>query len=307
MSLEALFDDKIKYRAMYFENKEIDPRDCQYKANPKIRKQIEQVIRANKIKYGLIGGKQPTDDYAIRKSQTKSLVKNRFNKSATKKDDLLDDSNKENLADDNDELQNGFSNEKIVTFIEQLDLLMSLEDEKKQPFGYQDLVKMHQLLQYLEDEEDKDVDNKMKKDSTTKSFRSQYFFQFMEDHFRVIQPEKRKNAVLDERIRKLKYQAASKDYDTMTANVSRVFRGSGPVKSGSANSSFTLSQELRNVRSTLIATGNAFMVIFATFAFFYIAFGYARPDATTANRVLFSFSASMVVAVAEIYFLIRII
>lgn len=278
----------------YFENKEIDPRDCQYRANSKIRKQIEQVIRANKIKYGLFGEKAD-DDY--RKSST---VKNRFK--STKKDKSSE--NKENQDKDTDLLGGSFTKEQMVAFVEKLEALMSHEDDHKEAFSYDDLVKLHQLLQYMEDDPDEAIQEEKKSKKVAPTFRNQFFFQFMEDNFKVIQPEKRKNAVLDERIRKLKYQAARKDYDTMTSSVSRAFLGGG--KSGKSNDT-SISQELRNIRSTLIATANAFMVIVATFAFFYIALSYVRPDATIANRVLFSFSASMVVAVAEVYFLIRII
>lgn len=293
----------------FFENKEVDPRDCSYRANIKIRKQIEKAIRADKIKYGLIPSRRAEDEASTGKpSSTKATVKNRFKKSETTKKDVLEE-NKENNKEEEEEdlLKADFGKERMIAFLEQLEELMFQEDEHKQAFSYDDLVKMHQLLQYLEEDAEKDGAEKKAstKGSPASSFRSQYFFQFMEDNFKVIQPEKRKNAELDERLRKLKYKAASSDYDAMTANISRAFRSSGGKSGSGATGDF--SQELRNIRSTLIATANAFMVIVATFAFFYIAFGYARPDTTTASKVLFSFSASMVVAVAEVYFLIRII
>lgn len=279
----------------YFENKEIDPRDCQYRANSKIRKQIEQVIRANKVKYGLFGGKgAQEDDY-----RNSSTVKNRFKSS--KKDKSSE--NKENQDKDADLLGGAFGKEQLVIFVEKLEALMLHEDDHKEAFTYDDLVKIHQLLQYMEADPYDATQEEKKSKKVTPTFRNQFFFQFMEDNFKVIQPEKRKNAVLDERIRKLKYQAARKDYDTMSSSVSRAFLGG----SKGGKSGISVSQELRNIRSTLIATANAFMVIVATFAFFYIALSYVRPDATIANRVLFSFSASMVVAAAEVYFLIRII
>lgn len=289
----------------FFENKEVDPRDCSYRANIKIRKQIEKAIRADKIKYGLIPSRRAEDEAATGKTSA-TKVKNRFKKSEATKKDVMEE-NKENNTEEEGFLKADFGKERMIAFLEQLEKLMFQEDEHKQAFSYDDLVKMHQLLQYLEEDAEKEGAEKeaSSKGSPASSFRSQYFFQFMEDNFKVIQPEKRKNAELDERLRKLKYRAASSDYDAMTANISRAFRGSGGKSGSGASGDF--SQDLRNIRSTLIATANAFMVIVATFAFFYIAFGYARPDTTTASKVLFSFSASMVVAVAEVYFLIRII
>ncbi len=277
---------------MYFDNKEIDPRDCQYRANSKIRKQIEQVIRENKIRYGLFGEKSGHDDDPYRKS---SSVKNRFKPSKNNSNN----ENKENQEKDAELLSGAFGKEQMVTFLEQLEALMFHEEEHKQAFSYNDLVKIHQLLQYME--KDPDVEEEKRSKKSTPTFRNQFFFQFMEDNFKVIQPEKRKNAVLDERIRKLKYQAARKDYDTMTGSVSRAFLG------GSKGSKSSISQDIKNLRGTLVATLNSFMVIICTFAFVYFAVGYASPSTPTTGRIISGFSAAMVVGVAEIYFLIKLI
>ncbi|KAJ6225289.1 hypothetical protein RDWZM_003834 [Blomia tropicalis] len=272
----------------YFENKEIDPRDCRYKPNSKIRKQIDQIIRACKTRHNLY---KPVENDAYAKlTSVKNRAKKKLVEESKEKEQNLDDVKSRN-----------FSKEEIVNYLQQIDDILAHEDEQKQAFSYGDLVKLHQLLQYLEGETETytNKEPRIKKQSDM-PFQNQYFFQFMENNFRVIQPEKRKNEILDQRLRKLRCKSASNEYQTMTANVSRAIRGSG-------TSNFSVGDEIRNIRPTLIATANALMVIIATFAFFYFCFAFARPDYSIANRVLFSFSASMVVAVAEIYFLIRII
>lgn len=139
-------------------------------------------------------------------------------------------------------------------------------------------------------------------------FGAVYFFEFLEQNFRVARlPEKRKNPELDQRLRSLKVRAAAAEYQSMVSNVATARCANGGSQLTGKTPKFSLSQELRNIRSTLLATLNAIMVVVATFAFFYLTVSYARPDYSTANVVLFSFGASMVVAAAELYFLIRII
>ena len=314
---------------MYFYNKEVDPRDCLYRASSNLRKQIEKVIRFNKIKFGLLPA--PKTDYnyyeninnknnnkTFSSSLTATKLKNRLKSTTkTKQFDTNNDNDKakeNNVFGDDDNNNNNdkstnlssltfdaeFSRERMISLVEQLESIL-LKEEEKQTFTYDTLVKMHQLLQYLEEENDDDDSDK--KDSAKKNKTPA-----TKSIFRIILPEKRKNIELNERLQKLKYQAANRDYNSMTANIlGRAIGGSGSNDASNGKNGYSLSQEMRNIRATLLATFNAFMVVVASFLFFYFALTFARPNDTIANRVLFSFSATMVVAIAEVYFLIRII
>lgn len=258
-----------------FEDKTVDPRECTYRllASSKLRKQIERLILAKRKEFGLIKTKS--------NSSNNSLV-NRFQQKCKKN---TNENNETTVVSDMDYSKKLHQN-LIISKMDEIEEILNRSDEdQKQTFTYDNLTRLHKLLQSLDDSETMDL-------------AKEYFYVFLETNFRVMNyPEKRSNPALDERLRKLKFKAANNDYNSMVSNVTQYIAGKD----------FTLGREFQNIRSTLLATINALMVIGATFVFFYFVIGYARPDYDIGKIVLYSFSASMIVALAEIYFLIRII
>ncbi|KAH7645946.1 uncharacterized protein LOC124498886 [Dermatophagoides farinae] len=271
-----------------FEDKSIDPRTCTYRllASSKLRKQIDRLIRTKKLQFGLINPKSDSVDFynqfhSASYSNNQNLV-NRTSRNSKKK------VNDENVhTDEGDKEQSTI----IIAKIEQIEVILHrADDEQKQTFTYNDLIELHRLLQHLDPSEHMNV-------------AKEYFYEFLEGNFRVMQlPERRTNLSLDERLRKLRFKAASDEYDSMVHNVAHYVIGNNRI-----GARFSMSQDFRQIRSTLLAAINAMMVIAATFFFFYVTIHYARPDFDTGKVVLYSFGASMVVAMAELYFLIRII
>lgn len=246
---------------------DVDPRDCLYR--PKVqstRKQIEKLIKLKRSQW------EPKVNHT---SDGGGVVVNRFERT------LKQLQTSESTREDNGDL---FPPKMQLEFAEKLETILAKSDnEQKQSFTHENLVEIHRYMQYLDEK-----------------YRGQFFFEFL-DQFRIVQyPKKRGNESLDQRIRRLKYEAANKEYESMMANIS-------PGLIGKQKSKYSYTGDFRAIRSTLIATANALMVIGATFLFFYFAVGLIRTDISTENQVLISFIAAMIVAIAELYFLLRIV
>lgn len=265
-----------------FEDKDTDPRECLYRWKPssKLRNQIDRLLRAKKAETG--AGGQGRDSEHQGATGGGPVNRKKGKKAGAKPPPAATGSKHEALFDPAESRKQA-----LVAAITEVEGILSTDDDGH--FTYEQLSRLHQLLQRL------DADR----------YGAAYFFEFLETNFRLARlPETRQNPELDQRLRSLKLKAAAAEYQSMVANVATARCANGHT---GKTPQFSLSQELRNIRSTLLATLNAIMVVVATFAFFYLAISYARPDYTTANVVLFSFGASMVVAAAELYFLIRII
>ena len=259
------------------DNVDVDPRECLYRTKPKsaIRRQMEKLIQSKKKK--LI--------FFSKNEANNGSVVNRFRKP----NETLEHS-KMALDDKNDE-DDLFTPKQLLDYIERMENILSLsDDEQKQSFTYQNLVDLHRYMQYLDDK-----------------YRDKFFYEFL-DQFRVVQfPKRRGNESLDQRIRRLKTEAAAVEYNSMIANVSHCINGQAKKSGSKHKTPYSFREDIRMIRSTILATINAFMVIVATFFFIYYAIGYIRTDITTEHQVLFSFVSAMVVAIAEIYFLLRIV
>ncbi|XP_065281132.2 transmembrane protein 199 [Dermacentor albipictus] len=108
-----------------------------------------------------------------------------------------------------------------------------------------------------------------------------------------------RNPELEARVQKLKAQQLNRDYDRMTSDVD-VCRA--------RSSLFTkVGAEVRQVKQQSWALVNLLVTVAGTFAFFYKAVEYSLPDPHIPLQVLVALIASIVVAVAELYFLIRVI
>lgn len=108
-----------------------------------------------------------------------------------------------------------------------------------------------------------------------------------------------RNPELEARVQKLKAQQLNRDYDRMTSDVDVCRARSSPFTKVGA--------EVRQLKQQSWALVNLLVTVAGTFAFFYKAVEYSLPDPHIPLQVLVGLIASIVVAVAELYFLIRVI
>uniref|UniRef100_A0A131YIQ4 Endoplasmic reticulum based factor for assembly of v atpase n=1 Tax=Rhipicephalus appendiculatus TaxID=34631 RepID=A0A131YIQ4_RHIAP len=104
---------------------------------------------------------------------------------------------------------------------------------------------------------------------------------------------------LEARVQKLKAQQLNRDYDRMTSDVDVCRARSSPFSK--------VGDEVRQVKQQSWAVVNLLVTVGGTFAFFYKAVEYSLPDPHIPLQVLVGLVTSIVVAVAELYFLIRVI
>ncbi|KAL3184612.1 hypothetical protein MRX96_031686 [Rhipicephalus microplus] len=108
-----------------------------------------------------------------------------------------------------------------------------------------------------------------------------------------------RNPELEARVQKLKAQQMNRDYDRMTSDVDVCRARSSPFTK--------VGDEVRQVKQQSWAVVNLLVTVGGTFAFFYKAVEYSLPDPHIPLQVLVGLITSIVVAVAELYFLIRVI
>ena len=288
-----------------FKHEDTDPRDCRYKIqNNKLRKQIDQILRDSRKKNQYF--KSNADDRSINNNSAATTnVRNRKQKSNNNNN--LDDAGDLNILPDVNFSTNNVKADKIKDYLDEIENILTSDEHDT--FSHSDLTRMHQLLQYLESDlrSQDDLGDKDDKDLPAKTFKNKaifmerFFFEFLEN-FKPLENEATGNEEYHARIRKLKVQHADREYSQMSSSVSRMIGNKGN-KAGR----FSLQEDIRSIRTTLLATMNAMMVIVAVFFFFYVAIGYSMPEVNVANKVLYSFAAAMISAIAEVYFLIRIV
>lgn len=147
------------------------------------------------------------------------------------------------------------------------------------------------------------------------------FYLFLED-CKCIEPKARDNKQLDARLKKLRLQSSQAMYVKMTASVDRVSERKveqmadqvnllSNIYSNSNNdnnfSGQDQSSEFKKLNRPLTAVINSFLIFICTFIFFYKALEYALPQPNITAQVLFGLGGSSVVAIAELYFLARVI
>ncbi|GBN31056.1 hypothetical protein AVEN_218312-1 [Araneus ventricosus] len=109
-------------------------------------------------------------------------------------------------------------------------------------------------------------------------------------------PPPPRNPELEERISKLKAEQANAEYRSMTKSLLP------PDKSKSS-----LREDINTVSSQVIAIINFVLTVGGTFCFVYKAVEYALPHQNIPAQVLMALLSSIVVAVADIYFLLKTI
>ncbi|OQR70030.1 transmembrane protein-like [Tropilaelaps mercedesae] len=103
---------------------------------------------------------------------------------------------------------------------------------------------------------------------------------------------------LEKRCKELRARMMHKEYDSMVASIDRSRASNGD----NYGNNLAVWRQLRN---QYIAVVNTVLTIGGTFAFFYKAVEYSLPERNVAAQVLAAILACLVVAVAELYFLLR--
>ncbi|XP_067132481.1 transmembrane protein 199 [Centruroides vittatus] len=110
-------------------------------------------------------------------------------------------------------------------------------------------------------------------------------------------PKPKRNPELEARIQKLKAEQEEREYHEMTKNVS--------MSSFKKSSSFQ--SEIRTVRSQITAVLNGVLTVAGTFIFGFKAAEYLFSISDLITKFCVGFSLAILVAVAELYFLIPIV
>ncbi|GFV86242.1 transmembrane protein [Trichonephila clavipes] len=109
-------------------------------------------------------------------------------------------------------------------------------------------------------------------------------------------PPPPRNAELEERISKLKAEQANKEYKSMTQNL---------LPREKTIESFR--EDIKSMQSQIIAVINFVLTVGGSFCFVYKAVEYALPQENIPAQTLMAVLASTVVAVADLYFLLKTI
>ncbi|CAF1294216.1 unnamed protein product [Rotaria magnacalcarata] len=111
-----------------------------------------------------------------------------------------------------------------------------------------------------------------------------------------IEPER--NPELNARVEKLKAQQANREYDEMTKNVNfnRIY---------ASKSNETFMPDMKSVQGQLITIANVFLTIGGAFVFGYKSVEYSTGTNNFVLQISFGLLCAFVVAVADIYFLLK--
>lgn len=184
--------------------------------------------------------------------------------------------------------------------------LMDEEEANKNTLTYDSLVKLHKFIQRADQ-------------NYTDPF---YLFA---DDCKCIEPKPRENKQLESRLRALRLRDSQSIYNNMTASIDRAIedelekqadgRGkcckadnlSSNVYSNNNNNNTNIQSEFKRLNGSLVAVINSFLVFICTFVFCYKALEYALPQPNIIVQVLFGLGGSTLVAIAELYFLMRVV
>lgn len=166
--------------------------------------------------------------------------------------------------------------------------IMKTEESNKNTLNYESLVKLHKYLQRADPEY------------------SDPFYKFS-SACKCIEPKARENEKLDERLKELRLKSSQAMYDKMTSAVDRqVAKKLEQLNLNSPNEGTTVT-EFKNLYGSVIAVFNSFLVYICTFIFCYKALEYSMVEPNVTLQVAFGFAGSLVVAIAEVYFLLRVV
>lgn len=173
--------------------------------------------------------------------------------------------------------------------------LMDQEQSNKNTLDYESLVKLHKYIQWA------DPDN------------SEPFYLFSES-CKCINPKQRENKHLNERLKKLRLMDSQAMYEQMVSAIDKsvernIERRFGNIKSedGEQSADNSTVTEFKDLYGSVIAVFNSFLVIICTFVFCYKALEYSIPEPNVTYQASFGLFGSLIVAIAELYFLLRVV
>lgn len=169
--------------------------------------------------------------------------------------------------------------------------IMDDDETNKNLLDYNAIAKLHKYMQWAD-----------------KKF-TEPFYMF-KDKCKCIIPKPRDNKILDIRLKHYQQKSSQALYNSMTASVDGQVRRSltDNVKGNINNDTIGNTQkEFKDLYGSVVAVFNSFLVFICTFFFCYKALEYALPVPNYVAQVLFGILGSLVVAVAEIYFLMRVV
>ncbi|XP_015792299.1 transmembrane protein 199-like [Tetranychus urticae] len=164
--------------------------------------------------------------------------------------------------------------------INRLKEIMDKEEGDKQMVSYDDLSEIHKCLLKLDTSYDL------------------FFYQLLEET-NVIIPISNKKPELQARLIKLKCEAAAKEYKKMTDGVCL-------VASNSKENKKNISSEVKEIKSLITALINGVLVVLCSFYFIYKVVEYSLPKQDIPFQIIVALAASTVIAIAELYFFIRV-
>lgn len=254
----------------FFLNDHNDPRDCRYRLQPSMRTNVQKLICDCRQKffpqYKIEGpNKTTTSSIRNRKVKTEPEPKNE----------------KEQQVDADDKF-----------LIIQLERLEAIFDKDKDGYTYDEMRRMHKLLQHLSDQ-----------------FLVIPFYEFLEVESRLTYaPPARTNEKLEANLRQLKVSQARTDFKAFTQGLTQV-TNLEPLefsKTGGTRRQ-TFADELRRMRGILFHAAESKLAIAGTFAGFYMAVPYLLADVPMHWRIIISFVGTSPVIVADLYNLFKMI
>lgn len=165
--------------------------------------------------------------------------------------------------------------------------VMEKDEANKNTLSYDSLAELHKYLQRADEEFVKTP------------------FWIFKDSCKCIKPKPRANKQLEARLRQLRLRESQLMYDKAACDVDRKIENK-LTRSSQINITKP-GDEFRAFDGSVMAVINSFLVYICTFVFCYKALEYALMEPNIIGQVLFGLFGSTVVAVAELYFLARVI
>lgn len=166
--------------------------------------------------------------------------------------------------------------------------IMDVEEANKNTLDYESLVKLHKYLQRA----DPDY--------------ADPFYKFS-DSCKCIEPNKRDNEELDKRLKMLRLKSSQAMYNRMTSSVDRQVERKLELGNNDDEPGVSTMTEFKNLYGTVIAVFNSFFVCVCTFIFCYKAVEYSTSEPNVIVQTSAGLFASTIVALAELYFLLRVV
>lgn len=187
--------------------------------------------------------------------------------------------------------------------------LIEEDESNKNTLSYDSLVRLHKYIQRADPDY---IDP----------------FYIFSAKCKCIEPKPRDNKQLDNRLKQLRLRQSHMLYNSIASSVDRVVENkiereidegidkgdlSSKIIYSSHNNGEASSKaqshmgEFRKLNGSVVAVLNSFLVYICTFLFCYKAIEYSIPQPNYIAQVLFGLAGSTVVAIAELYFLFRVL